>query len=103
MTAPAPLPPEVAQANLDLGEAAAIGLCLAQAADAILMDESLGRVVAARLGLRTIGLLGVLIESRRRKLLSSVATVLERLELEAGFWVAPALRARVLKLAGEES
>ncbi len=100
---PAPLsfPPEVIQAHLDLGEAAAIALCLNQKADALLIDESLGREVAAKLGVRTIGILGILIEARRRKFIPDVKPILERLETEAGFWIAPSLRNRVLQL-GEE-
>ena len=103
LTAPQPFPSDVLQADLDLGESAAIALCLAQKAEALLIDESLGREVATRLGLRTIGLLGVLIAARRRQLIPSVAAVLGRLEDEAGFWIAPELRARVLQLADEPS
>ena len=99
---PSPAPsPELRAANLDLGETAAIALCLSQSADALLVDESLGRAVAARLGLRTIGLLGILLEARTHGLLERVAPVLDELERTAGFWIAPSLRARVLQLAGE--
>ena len=61
----------------------------------------LNRQVANRLGLRTIGILGVLLEARRRGLILRVEAVLNRLEAEAGFWVAPSLRQNVLRLAGE--
>ena len=88
-------------ANLDAGESAAIALCFGQHADALLIDETLGREVAAQLGVRTIGILGVLIEARRRQLIPKVAAVLNRLEKEAGFWIAPGLRKRVLQLASE--
>jgi len=76
-------------------------LCLSLTADALLVDESLGRAVAVRLGLRTIGILGILVEARARSLIPTVAPVLDRLEQEAGFWIAPALRTRVLQLAKE--
>ena len=65
-----PLPALVRAANLDPGEAAAIALCLEQTADALLVDESLGRAVAARLGLRTRGSLGILLEARARHLIA---------------------------------
>jgi predicted nucleic acid-binding protein len=74
---------------------------LKQKADALLIDESLGREVAARLGVRTIGILGILVEARRRQFISDVKTVLQRLETEAGFWIAPGLRDRVLTLVNE--
>jgi predicted nucleic acid-binding protein len=99
--APQPIPSVVSAANLDAGETAAIALGLSLAADALLIDEKLGRDVANRLGLRTIGILGVLLEARRRGLISRVKTVLDRLETEAGFWVAPLLRQHVMRLAGE--
>jgi len=94
-------PPSVVQANLDPGESAAITLCLSEKADALLIDEALGRRVAENLGVRTIGILGVLIESRRRHLIPSVKDLLNRLEKDAGFWVSPNLRAKVLQTAGE--
>ncbi|MEA3208061.1 MAG: uncharacterized protein QOE70_1118 [Chthoniobacter sp.] len=100
-TAPQAIPPEVASAGLNPGESAAIVLCLREAADALLIDEALGREVAAGLGIRIIGILGVLLEAKRHGHLSSVRAVLDRLESEAGFWVAATLRARVLSLAAE--
>ncbi len=99
-TAPPP-PIELLREDLDIGETAAIALCLGKSAYALLIDESLGRAVALRFGLKTIGILGLLLEARKRGLLPKVAPVLNRLEAEAGFWVAPELRQRVLALAGE--
>jgi len=101
LPSPKSFPPEVIQAHLDPGESAAIVLCLNQKADVLLIDESLGREVAARLGVRTIGILGILVEARRRRFIPDVKTILQRLETEAGFWIVPALRDRVLALAGE--
>jgi len=101
LPAPSPFPEAVTRANLDVGESAAITLCLSQHADVLLIDESLGRQVATKLGVRTIGILGILIESGRRKLIPNVKTILDGLEKEAGFWIAPGLRQRVLQLAGE--
>jgi uncharacterized protein len=101
LATPTVVPDEVIQADLDPGESAAIAFCLEQQTDALLMDESLGRSVAARLGLRTFGVLRVLLEARNRTLIPSVKNVLDRLEKESGFWIAPALRNRVITLAGE--
>ena len=101
LPAPKSFPVEVIQAELDAGEAAAIALFLKQKADALLIDESLGRSVANKLGIRTIGIVRILIESRDRKLISNVKVLLDRLENEAGFWISLDLRRYVLKLAGE--
>ena len=98
---PASLPAQISQANLDAGESAAIALCLNEKADAILMDEALGRKVAEQLGLRVIGILGVLVQSRRQGLLPKVGDVLDQLEKKANFWMSPHLRAKVLHSVGE--
>jgi predicted nucleic acid-binding protein len=93
--------PEVIAAELDPGEAAAFALFLELKADALLIDESLGRSVANKLGIRTIGIVRILIEARDRKLISNVKTLLDRLENEAGFWMSQNLRLQVLHLVGE--
>jgi hypothetical protein len=98
---PRSLPPRIVQANLDAGESAAIALCLSEKADALLIDETLGRRVAEEMGLRTVGILGVLIQARRRELIPGLKILLDRLETEAGFWVSPGLRGRVLQAVGE--
>jgi predicted nucleic acid-binding protein len=98
---PEAFPVEVIQAQLDIGESAAIALCLNQNADALLIDEMAGREVAAKLGVRTVGILGVLVDAQNEKLISSVKILLDRLETEANFWVSRDLRLQILKLAGE--
>ena len=98
---PVSLPDQLVQANLDAGESAAIGLCLNVKADALLIDESLGRKVAEKLGIRVVGILGVLVQSRQKQLIPEVRGVLDRLEKEAGFWIAPNLRTKVLEAVGE--
>ena len=101
LSAPTLFPAEVIQAKLDAGETAAIALFLKQKADALLIDESLGRSVANKLGIRTMGIMRILIEARDRKLISSVKILLDRLETDAQFWISRELRFQVLQLAGE--
>jgi predicted nucleic acid-binding protein len=101
LPAPKSFPVEVVQAELDAGEAAAIALFLKQKAEALLIDESLGREVANKLGIRTIGIARILIEAHDRKLIFSVKILLDRLETEANFWISRELRLQVLQLAGE--
>lgn len=92
---------EALQNELDLGEAQAIALALELQADQLLIDERLGRTVAARLNLRYTGILGILIEAKSQALISEVKPMLDALINQAGFWVGEPLYERVLRLAGE--
>jgi uncharacterized protein len=89
------------QADLDVGEAEAVALAHEIKADLLLIDEQAGRRHAARLGLRFIGLLGVLLAAKDAGILPAVKGPLDDLIAKAGFWVRPSLYAAVLKAAGE--
>lgn len=89
------------QPQLDAGEAEAVVLAVETKADLLLMDERRGRRIATDLGLRVIGLLGVLVEAKHRKLLPSVKPLLDDLVARAGFWVSQSLYERTLQAAGE--
>ncbi len=86
---------------LDEGEACAITLAEQIHADLLLIDEKKGRLVAEQAGLRYIGLVGVLIEAKRRGVITAVASVLDRLVSEAGFRLSPLLHAAVLREVAE--
>lgn len=87
--------------NLHTGETAALALALASHADAVLMDEAAGRRAAHQLGVPVIGVLGVLLQARKTGLLPAIKPVIERLEADAGFWLAPTLVAAALQKCGE--
>ena len=87
--------------RLHPGEAEALALAVALPADLLLLDERAARQLARQRGLRTRGLLGVLVAAKRRGLLSVVAPLLERLEREAGFHMSTPLRDEVLRSVGE--
>jgi hypothetical protein len=66
-----------------------------------LIDERRGRLVATRLNLRYIGVLGILVEAKSQGLIAEVKPLLDALVNEAGFWVAEALYKSVLRLVDE--
>jgi predicted nucleic acid-binding protein len=87
--------------ELDRGEAEAIALAAELSADLLLLDERRARRIASRLGLRYIGVLGVLLDAKNRGDLTAVKPVLEALITQAGFWVSTDLYARVIEASGE--
>jgi len=88
------------EAQLDRGEAEAIALALELNAD-LLIDEADGREVARRLGLARIGVLGILVRCKARGWIAEVRPLLERLQAQLNFYISPALRDEVLRIAGE--
>ena len=99
--APAALHPSLNTPRLDAGECEALSLAFEIQASRVLMDEKAGRAAAAALGLQCVGLLGILVEARRRNLIAHLGIHLDRLQSEARFWFSPTLRQQVLQLAGE--
>ena len=89
------------QLELDEGEAAAIALAAELKADLILLDERKGRLVASYLGLKFVGLLGVLIEAKHKGLILAIKPIMDDLIRKAGFWISQKLYEHVLQTAGE--
>lgn len=87
--------------GLDSGEAAALSLAVEIHADAVLIDERRGYEVAIQLGLRTIGILGILLRAKATGHIPTVKPVLDALQRDAGFWLSESLRKQVLQAAGE--
>jgi predicted nucleic acid-binding protein len=87
--------------HLDRGEIAALSLAIERDFAPILIDEKAARAAAVTLGLQVSGLLGVLIEGKRRGLVLAVGPLLDGLSDGARFWIDPRLRQRVLRSAGE--
>ncbi|MBI5772015.1 MAG: DUF3368 domain-containing protein [Verrucomicrobia bacterium] len=89
--------------TLDPGERAAIALAAEIRADAVLIDEAMGRKAAAAAGLTTFGILGVLLRAKQARHLLSVGPVLDDLANRAQFHLGAEVRRKVLHSAGESA
>ncbi len=102
--APARIPDALAaNEDLDAGESAALALALERGIRYVLIDERAGRAAALALGLQPSGLLGLLVEAKKRALVAAVLPLLDRLRDSARFRVGDDLRQRIATLAGEIS
>ncbi len=88
-------------AALDPGESEAIVVASENHADLLLIDEASGREIARKMGIRLTGLLGVLLEAKRRAFVPSLVAELDRLQQVTRFRIRPEVRQEVLRLAGE--
>ena len=70
-------------------------------ANRLLIDERLGRQVAADRGLKITGVLGILLLAKRQGAIAIVKPVMDDLVTQAGFRISSQLYAEVLKAASE--
>jgi len=89
-------------AALDPGESAAIALAVQAKARALLLDERMGRRVAIEFGLPVVGTMGVLLRAKQAGLVSNVRPTVDEM-IAQGIRIGPAVRSRVLHLAGEDT
>jgi uncharacterized protein len=87
--------------RVHLGEPAAITLT-AELDDAVfVIDDALGRRIAAELGLRCTGTVGLLVASKQVGHVVRIAPLFEDLRLRARFWISDDVVRRALELAEE--
>lgn len=86
--------------DLGSGEREVLALALETPDSVWILDDLLARQVAKTLHLRITGTLGILIDDKRRGLISAVGPFLDRLQ-SFGFRLAPQTRAAVLNLVSE--
>jgi hypothetical protein len=77
-----------------------MALALENPGRVVLLDDALARRTAQAAGLTVWGTLRVLLEAKSRGLTPSLAPLIDRL-VDAGMWISPGIRRRILTLAGE--
>ena len=87
--------------RVDPGEAEAIALAEQLKADKLIIDDRIGRILARERGLAVAGLLGELLYAKRHGRIAAVGAVMDRLKVEARFFVRADLRTLILRQAGE--
>ena len=89
------------ETELDAGEAEAITLALEVKADFLIIDEWTGREKAEELGIKIIGVLGLLLRAKKDGLILTVKDLMDELIYKAEFRIHPILYRQVIKSAGE--
>jgi len=89
--------------QLDRGEAQTLAAALETRPDLVLLDETIGRRVAANLGVAVLGTIGVLLDAKRRGLIPALRPLLDHLRNDAGFWMSDALYRQALIRANEST
>lgn len=87
--------------KLDAGEAEAIILAQELNAQFLIIDERKGREIASQFGLNIVGLLGVLIQGKKKGYLNELKPILNHLINEIGFRVSVELYKRILQEVNE--
>jgi uncharacterized protein len=97
----AELPVRFLKLNLHAGESEAISLALERDIQGIILDDKQAREIAAELGLKVIGTLGLLILARRKGFLSEVRPLMAQIIERVNFRIAPSVLNRALSLIDE--
>lgn len=85
---------------LDAGEASAITLATELNDALLIIDESKGRKVAKKMGLKVTGSFGVIIIAKNKGHISSVKAIIDKIE-RTNFRISPNIIQSVLKKVGE--
>ncbi len=87
--------------NLNIGESESIVVARENNARLLLLDERKATRIASLAGIKTLGVLGVLLYAKSKKIVPEIKPVIDKLIREAGFWIKEDVYLKVLKSANE--
>ncbi len=88
--------------DLDRGESETLALAIELKAELVLLDEQEARHTAIRLGLRPMGVLGVLLQAKQLGEIEEIRSRLDALRHRAGFFLGERLYQQLLEQADEK-
>jgi predicted nucleic acid-binding protein len=83
--------------DIDNGESEALALAVENNADVLLLDDKSARLIAANLGLKLIGVVGILIWAKKEGIIKQLSKELDKLREEANFRMSEDLIKRALQ------
>lgn len=87
--------------KIDQAEAQAIALANEFTVDFLLIDERRGTAIAREMGIKTIGVIGVIIRAKEKNLVTSGKTILDELREKPKFWISQDVYQLALKMLNE--
>jgi hypothetical protein len=87
--------------ELHAGEAEALALASDLGLEMIVMDEHDGRARVRAMGLKPVGVLGILLRARQTGRIDPLGQAMQSLRQEVGFFIAEELYRQILQQAGE--
>jgi predicted nucleic acid-binding protein len=87
--------------KVDEAEAQAIALAKEMSPDFLLIDERRGTSIARGMGIKTIGVVGIIIRAKEKKLIPEGKVILDELRAKPKFWISEEVYQAALAILGE--
>lgn len=87
--------------KIDEAEAQAITLAKEMAPDFLLIDERKGTSIARNMGIKTIGVVGIVIRAKEKQLIPEGKPLLDELRAKPKFWISEDVYQAALGILGE--
>ena len=94
---------QIAANGIDAGEVEAIALSIELKPDFLVIDEKEGKKVALKYGINTIGIPGVILLAKEKKLVDCVKPLFDSLRNNTKFYFSNSLYLFLIKAAGENT